>query len=62
MGRELVPVKTLEFKGFKKYEIDAEKSGLTSDRKVGITVAFTLIPAVLCAGAGIAVSVRRKYH
>ena len=25
MGRELVPVKTLEFKGFKKYEIDAEK-------------------------------------
>ena len=62
MGRELVPVKTLEFKGFKKYEIDAEKSGLTSDRKVGITVAFTLIPAVLCAGAGIAVSVRRKYR
>ena len=29
---------------------------------VGITVAFTLIPAVLCAGAGIAVSVRRKYR
>lgn len=62
MGRELVPVKTLEFKSFKKYDFDTDKSGLTDDRKVGITVAFTLIPAVLCAGAGIAVSVRRKYR
>ena len=62
MGRELVPVKTLEFKAFKKYEFDTDKSGLTDSQKTAVTVAFTLVPAVLCAGVGLVVSVRRKYR
>ena len=62
MGRELVPVRDLEFKGFRVYEFKTDKSGLTDSAKTTITVLFTLIPAVLCAGAGIAVSVRRKYR
>ena len=61
MGREVVPV-NLEFKAFKVYDVDASLSGQTTAGTVATTVCLALIPAAICFGAGIFVTVRRKYR
>lgn len=62
MGRELVPVTSISFKSFKIYDMDTDDSELTSGDAMALLAVLTLIPAVLCAGVGVVVSVRRKYR
>ena len=58
LGREVAPA-DLDIKAFKVYEIGEEAYTLQSI--VSTTVCFTLIPAIICFGVGILVTVRRKY-
>jgi hypothetical protein len=61
MGREVVPV-SLEFKAFKVYDVDSSTSGLTTTGTAATTACLILIPAVICFGAGIFVTVKRRYR
>lgn len=61
MGREVVPVKTLEFKAFKVYDADTKIDGQTASGNIWITVCMALIPALIVFGIGVTVTVKRKY-
>ncbi len=58
VGREVAPA-SLDLRAFPKQEI--QDSTFTSADAVAFTVCLALIPAVICFGAGIIVTVKRKY-
>ena len=61
MGREVVPA-NLEFKAFKKYEVDTNAYVPDPASMLATTVSMTLLPVAICAIAGVYVNVKRKFR
>ena len=61
MGREVMPA-DLEFKAFKVYEVDADAYRVDVPKAIRTTAVMTLLPMLVCAAAGVAVHVKRKYR
>lgn len=62
LGREVTRVNTIPFKYYIKSDFDTDDSGLTTGTAKTVTILLTLLPAVVCAGVGVTVAVRRKYR
>ena len=61
MGREVVPA-NLEFKAFKKYEVDTQAYTPDPGTVIATTVCMTLLPISICVIAGVCINVKRKYQ
>ena len=61
MGREVVPA-NLEFKAFKKYDVDTNAYVVDAGKMIGITLFMTVMPVAVCVIAGVCVNVKRKYR
>ena len=61
MGREVVPA-DLEFKAFKKYDVDTDAYTPDPGTIIATTVMMTLIPITICVIAGVCINVKRKYR
>lgn len=61
MGREVVPA-NLEFKAFKKYEVDTDAYTPDPGSVIATTVCMTLLPVTVCVIAGVCINVKRKYR
>ncbi len=59
-GHEVVPA-DLEFKAFKKYDVDTEIHPLDTGEMIATTVCMTALPVLACAIIGICVHVKRKH-
>ncbi len=61
MGHEVEPA-NLEFKAFKKYDVDTNAYLPDTGDMIATTVILTLLPIAVCILAGVIVSVKRKYR
>ncbi len=61
MGHEVEPA-NLEFKAFKKYDVDTNAYKPDTGNMIATTVIMTLLPILICIIAGVVVSVKRKYR
>jgi hypothetical protein len=61
MGREVIPA-NLEFKAFKKYEVDTDAYTPDPGTMIGTTICMTLLPITVCVIAGVCINVKRKYR
>ncbi len=61
MGREVEPA-DLEFKAFKKYDVDTDAYTPEVGDMIATTVIMTLLPIAVCIVAGVVVSIKRKYR
>ena len=61
MGREVIPA-DLEFKAFKKYEVDTNAYIPDPGTVLATTVCMTLLPIAVCVIAGVCIHTKRKYR
>ncbi len=61
MGHEVEPA-DLEFKAFKEYKVDTDVYPLDKKSMTRTTLFLTFLPIVICAVAGVVVSVKRRYR
>ncbi len=59
-GHEVVPA-DLEFKAFKKYDVDTDVYPLDSGNMIATTICLTALPIVICAIIGTCVHIKRKH-
>ena len=61
MGREVIPA-NLEFKAFKKYEVDTDAYTPDPGSVTATTICMTLLPITVCVIAGVCVNIKRKFR